>query len=40
MLQLRSKYVREAKSLSDLFHHDDDSIKQGGFGAYSVDRKW
>ena len=29
MLQLRRKCVREAKSLSDLFHHDDDSIKQG-----------
>ena len=28
MLQLRRKYVREAKSLSDLFHHDDNSIKQ------------
>ena len=28
MLQLRSKSVREAKSLSDLFHHDNDSIKQ------------
>ena len=28
MLQLRSKNVREAKSLSDLFHHDNDSIKQ------------
>ena len=28
MLQLRRKSVREAKSLSDLFHHDDDSIKQ------------
>ena len=28
MLQLRSKSVREAKSLSDLFHHDSDSIKQ------------
>ena len=28
MLQLRSKRVREAKSLSDLFHHDNDSIKQ------------
>ena len=27
MLQLRSKSVREAKSLSDLFHHDNDSIK-------------
>ena len=27
MLQLRRKCVREAKSLSDLFHHDDDSIK-------------
>ena len=28
MLQLRSKRVREAKSLSDLFHHNNDSIKQ------------
>ena len=28
MLQLRSKSVRKAKSLSDLFHHDSDSIKQ------------
>ena len=28
MLQLRRKYVREAKSLSDHFHHDDNSIKQ------------
>ena len=28
MLQLRRKYVREAKSLSDLFQHDDDSIKK------------
>ena len=28
MLQLRSKSVREAKSLSDLFHHDNDSTKQ------------
>ena len=28
MLQLHSKSVREAKSLSDLFHHDSDSIKQ------------
>ena len=28
MLQLRRKCVREAKSLSDLFHHDDDSIEQ------------
>ena len=28
MLQLRSKSVREAKSLSDLFHHSNDSIKQ------------
>ena len=28
MLQLRSKSVREAKSLSDLFHHDSNSIKQ------------
>ena len=28
MLQLRSKCVREAKSLSDLFHHSNDSIKQ------------
>ena len=28
MLQLRSKRVREAKSLSDLFYHDNDSIKQ------------
>ena len=28
MLQLRSKYVREAKSLSDFFQHDDNSIKQ------------
>ena len=28
MLQLRRKYVREAKSLSDLFSYDDDSIKQ------------
>ena len=27
LLQLRSKRVREAKSLSDLFYHDDDSIK-------------
>ena len=27
MLQLRSKRVREAKSLSDLFYHDNDSIK-------------
>ena len=28
MLQLRSKSVREAKSLSDFFHHSNDSIKQ------------
>ena len=28
MLQLRSKSVREAKSLSDVFHHSNDSIKQ------------
>ena len=28
MLQLRSKSVREAKSLSGLFHHSNDSIKQ------------
>ena len=28
MLQLRSKSVREAKSLSDLFHHSNNSIKQ------------
>ena len=28
MLQLRSKSVREAKSLSDLFFHSNDSIKQ------------
>ena len=28
MLQLRSKSVREAKSLSDLFHHSNDNIKQ------------
>ena len=28
MLQLRSKRVREAKSLSELFYHDNDSIKQ------------
>ena len=28
MLQLRSKRVREAKSLSDLFYHENDSIKQ------------
>ena len=28
MLQLRRKYVREAKSLSDLFSYDDDNIKQ------------
>ena len=28
MLQLRSKRVREAKNLSDLFHHDNESIKQ------------
>ena len=28
MLQLRSKSVREAKSLSDLFHHSSDGIKQ------------
>ena len=28
MLQLRNKRVREAKSLSDLFYHDNDSIKQ------------
>ena len=28
MLQLRSKSVREAKSLSDLFYHSNDSIKQ------------
>ena len=28
MLQLRSKRVREAKSLSNLFYHDNDSIKQ------------
>ena len=28
MLQLRSKSVREAKSLSDLFHHCNNSIKQ------------
>ena len=28
MLQLRRKCVREAKSLSDLFSYDDDSIKQ------------
>ena len=28
MLQLRSKRVREAMSLSDLFYHDDDSIQQ------------
>ena len=28
MLQLRSKRVREAKSLSDLFCHDNDTIKQ------------
>ena len=28
MLQLRSKRVREAVSLSDLFYHDDDSIQQ------------
>ena len=28
MLQLRRKHVREAKKLSDLFHHDNDSIKQ------------
>ena len=28
MLQLRSKRVQEAKSLSDLFYHDNDSIKQ------------
>ena len=28
MLQLRNKSVREAKSLSDLFHHSNDSIKQ------------
>ena len=27
MLQLRDKRVREAKNLSDLFHHDDESIK-------------
>ena len=27
LLQLRSKRVREAKSLSDLFYHEDDSIK-------------
>ena len=28
MVQLRSKYVREAKNLSDLFYHKDNSIKQ------------
>ena len=28
MLQLRSKRVREAKSLSDLFYHDNNGIKQ------------
>ena len=28
MLQLRSKRVREANSLSELFYHDNDSIKQ------------
>ena len=28
MLQLRKKRVREAKNLSDLFYHDDDTIKQ------------
>ena len=28
MLQLRKKRVREATNLSDLFHHDNDSIKQ------------
>ena len=28
MLQLRSKSVREAKTLSDLFYHDSDSIRQ------------
>ena len=28
MLQLRSKSVREAKSLGDLFYHDSDSIRQ------------
>ena len=28
MLQLRKKRVREAKDLSDLFHHDNDSIKR------------
>ena len=41
MLQLRSKRVREAKSLSDLFHHDNDSIKQEVLEhiTYSVDGK-
>ena len=28
MLQLRSKSVRQAKSLADLFHHDSDNVKQ------------
>ena len=28
MLQLRKKRVREATSLFDLFHHDNDSIKR------------
>ena len=28
MLQLRSKRVREAKNLSDLFHHDNEKTKQ------------
>ena len=28
MLQLRKKRVREANNLSDLFYHDDDTIKQ------------
>ena len=28
MLQLRNERVREAKSLFDLFHHDNDSIRQ------------
>ena len=31
MLQLRSKCVREAKSLSDLFHHDNYRIKTESF---------
>ena len=38
MLQLRRKHVREAKKLSDLFHHDNDSIKQEVVGTYNVSR--